>query len=290
MIALSSLVLAASALAPGDSQTWNFDITISGDTTWTSPTSVDPGSLAYDIDFTIAEVDVTVLFLGIPITVDAIDLGSVDPELLSGFANVEGPAPITFIDIPILVETPPDPPTIDLLLNGGLDAGGFGFVSATDVSFGTIEVDTGFPFGVQTLPIDSIRIAGSIAITETQWIGLANGLPDDVFAGPLLRGEGVLLPNTPLTLSVERAAVSAPTTLVVGFGNISAPFKGGVLVPSPDLLIDGLSTDVNGELVLPAIWPAGIPSGFSVYLQAWSVDASGPKGLTATNGLSGTAQ
>lgn len=289
--AFAAAALAVPApLAPGDTETWNFDITITGDTTWTSPTTVDPGSLAYDFDYVIDTVDVTVTrSFGIPITVDALSTGEVDPALLSGFVNVAGPAPLTFVDIPVVVEDPPNPPAVDLTLSGGIDATGQGFVSATDVVLGSIEVDTGI-FGVQTLPIQSIRIAGTVVVTETQWVGLGNGLPDDPLAGPSLRGQGVLLPSTPLTLTVERAAASSPTTLVIGIAELGAPLKGGVLVPTPDVLVDGLVTDANGAIVLPGVWPTGIPSGFSVYLQAWSVDASGPQGFTATNGVSGTAQ
>jgi hypothetical protein len=36
---------------------------------------------------------------------------------------------------------------------------------------------------------------------------------------------------------------------------------------------------------LAAAWPAGLPAGFSIALQAWIVDAAALKGLSATNGL-----
>jgi hypothetical protein len=40
-----------------------------------------------------------------------------------------------------------------------------------------------------------------------------------------------------------------------------------------------------GNLQLAAVWPAGLPSGLSIALQAWIVDAAAPKGFSASNGL-----
>ena len=61
--------------------------------------------------------------------------------------------------------------------------------------------------------------------------------------------------------------------------------RSGVLVPNADVLVPGLPTDANGELFLPFIWPAGVPSGFHLYFQDWIVDPAGPKGFSASNGL-----
>jgi len=36
-------------------------------------------------------------------------------------------------------------------------------------------------------------------------------------------------------------------------------------------------------------WPAGVPSGFSLFYQHWIPDPSGPRGFTASNGLRGTS-
>jgi len=114
----------------------------------------------------------------------------------------------------------------------------------------------------------------------------------DALAGtngePLLEGEGTLVGGTPVTFVVSGTLELAPLALVVGLSQLGAPFKGGVLVPSPDLLITGLSTDAGGGLLLPALWPVGVPSGVTTWYQAWIVDPAGPKGLAATNGVSGT--
>jgi hypothetical protein len=75
---------------------------------------------------------------------------------------------------------------------------------------------------------------------------------------------------------------------VLGFTNSSVPFKGGTLVPSPDVLIGPFPLDGAGSLVLSAPWPAGLPGAFSTYLQEWIVDPAGPVGFAASNALSAT--
>jgi hypothetical protein len=76
---------------------------------------------------------------------------------------------------------------------------------------------------------------------------------------------------------------------VLGGVALLLPFQGGVLVPELDVLVGPLATDPAGALALVGRWPAGVPSGFLVYMQAWVPDAAGPLGLTASNGLSATA-
>jgi predicted carbohydrate-binding protein with CBM5 and CBM33 domain len=110
----------------------------------------------------------------------------------------------------------------------------------------------------------------------------SNGLPE-------LTGAGTLAAGDPVSVSLTQALELAPATLVLGLSALDAPFKGGVLVPHPDVLFDGLTTDGAGELVVNGTWPAGVPSGFVTYLQCWIVDGQGPKGLAASNGLSATA-
>jgi hypothetical protein len=105
---------------------------------------------------------------------------------------------------------------------------------------------------------------------------------------PSLRGTGTLAPATPLELTVACGLAATSGVLFVGFSELYAPFKGGVVVPDP-VFSPGLTLDANGRRVLPLNWPAGVPAGTEVVLQAWFLDASGPLGLSATNGLRATA-
>jgi len=105
---------------------------------------------------------------------------------------------------------------------------------------------------------------------------------------PLLAGTGDLVAGTPVRLTLSKAKAATPVTLVVGVSELSAPFKGGTLVPNPDLLIAGLATTAHGTLTLVSTWPSGLPSGFTFYSQYWIADPAGPAGFAASNGLSGT--
>jgi hypothetical protein len=84
------------------------------------------------------------------------------------------------------------------------------------------------------------------------------------------------------------AAPVAGTVLVIGLAPAFAPFKGGVLVPQPDVLV-GLVTDGTGGVLLQADWPAGVASGLQLWLQAWVADASASYGLAASNGVTAGA-
>jgi len=106
---------------------------------------------------------------------------------------------------------------------------------------------------------------------------------------PQLTGAGTLNAGDPVAISLDDALGNASATLVLGLTALDAPFKGGVLVPHPDALFAGLTTDGAGALVVNSTWPAGVPSGFVTYLQCWVVDGAGPQGFAASNGLSATA-
>ena len=101
---------------------------------------------------------------------------------------------------------------------------------------------------------------------------------------PVLTGAGELDGGDVVTLALEQCAPAAPVAIVIGLSALQLPFKGGVLVPQPDLLVGGLVTNAAGTLVLSAIWPT-LPGGTILYFQEWIVDASAPAGLAASNGL-----
>lgn len=102
---------------------------------------------------------------------------------------------------------------------------------------------------------------------------------------PGLSGTGTLLPDTPVTLHLERARPGANAVLVLGDTALHAPFRGGVLVPNPLLVVGGLLVDARGELSLASVLPAGIPTGAPIWAQMWIHDAAGPAGFAASNGL-----
>jgi len=139
-------------------------------------------------------------------------------------------------------------------------------------------LDNGVPLGTFTFT----RIDTPPVFTDL------GGALAGVAGEPSLAGSGTLVGGTPVALDLADAAPLAATSLVVGTGLLQAPFKGGTLVPAPDLVLGGLATDATGALTLASTWPAGLPAGTSVVFQGWITDAAAPKGLSASNGLCAT--
>ncbi len=180
-------------------------------------------------------------------------------------------------------------------LNGWIwtpDTGSVGLFNHLS-SLGVTGISAGALRNVTGVSRDGTRLCGwgsngGFVVTFSDvWEDLGNGLAG-TNGVPVLAGEGSLAAGSALELTLTDAANSAAVGLFVGFTQIDAPFKGGVLVPSPDILVTPLMTDATGELVLASTWPAGVPSGFEIYLQDWIVDAAGPNGFAASNGLLGT--
>jgi len=179
-------------------------------------------------------------------------------------------------------------------------------IDGTNHHMSTSELSAHFGVGTATV-IDEVKVtwndgsetvltnvAADQTITITPagdpWVdlGLAkagqNGLP-------ALDGTGTLQAGTPLSLDLTNAFPFATANLFIGLTNIGSPFKGGVLVPSPDFLIPGLPIDGAGALSLASTWPAGVPAGTPFYFQHWISGDPGPaNGFAASNGLEGTAQ
>jgi FG-GAP-like repeat len=118
------------------------------------------------------------------------------------------------------------------------------------------------------------------------WTALGQSL-----AGPAgwssLEAWGTLLPDSTLTLRIGDGLPGATTFLVAGFGEALAPFKGGVLVPTPDAIVPLGPLDAQGDLQIAGTWPAGAPSDVSLVLQAWRVEAGAPQGFAATTAVRG---
>jgi hypothetical protein len=164
LVALASICASSAAFAGLDSETWFFDETTTGQTVlWNSPTAVDPAAGAYDSTYVITLVEVDVSWLGF--TFNDIDVtDQVPPDQLTSTSVEPGPAPVVIADQAIVAPPPPDPPAVagDLVIS--LDAAGFGRLTASNIVLGTTVADLGI-FGMQTVNIESIRIAGSVTVT-----------------------------------------------------------------------------------------------------------------------------
>ena len=117
------------------------------------------------------------------------------------------------------------------------------------------------------------------------WEDLGDSL-DGTFPAPTLYGEGSMQGGTAIKLIIEDALPFAPGFLVMGFTEANTPFKGGIMVPSMDIII--LMHTFLGDVELSGTWPTGFPPSASIYFQYWVSDAGGPVLFSASNGLKAT--
>jgi len=131
------------------------------------------------------------------------------------------------------------------------------------------------------------NVPGDLSFSlHARWTDLGGALAGT--AGlPALAGSGTLAAGSSGALALSSARPSAPATLLVGLAKLEAPFKGGTMVPSPQLLIF-LPTNASGGLDLHFTTPAGLPPGTLLVFQFWVGDPVAVAGFAASNGLSGT--
>jgi hypothetical protein len=104
-------------------------------------------------------------------------------------------------------------------------------------------------------------------------------------AEPRLAGSGTLAPGSTSTYSVTAGPTTTSGFMVAGFTTLFAPFKGGTLVPAPDIVVSGFLTNASGVLGFTSTFPVGVPAGISIFHQMWFVDGGSPTGFSSTNGL-----
>jgi hypothetical protein len=134
---------------------------------------------------------------------------------------------------------------------------------------------------------DHLPLVADYRSDVSPWTDLGDALAG-TSGDPLLEGTGSLVGGTPVSLDLSNARANANAALVFGLGLLQLPLKGGVLVPTPDEIYFGLSTDGSGELVIADTWPPGVPVGVSFYTQHWITDPAATQGFAASNGLQGT--
>ncbi|TVQ29860.1 MAG: hypothetical protein EA376_14530 [Phycisphaeraceae bacterium] len=164
-IALAAALLFVSGAARAGGQVvWNFDIETSGeDVFWMSPDAADPDAGVYEFEYEITLIEVDVRWSGIPFTnIDVTD--EVPEEDRVGAGAVDGPAPVVLFDEMLLFPEPPEPTGIAGDLKIEIDSAGFGIVSFTDVTLGTIMVDLGSFFGVQPVTLERVRVVGVVVV------------------------------------------------------------------------------------------------------------------------------
>jgi hypothetical protein len=104
---------------------------------------------------------------------------------------------------------------------------------------------------------------------------------------PSLAGSGVFAAGGSGQLELAGAKSNAMAIGIVGNGALMAPFLGGTLVPSPDLMF-AVTTSGSGKVVIPFTLPAATPQGIALHVQYWIADPAATQGYAASNALRGT--
>lgn len=161
-----------------------------------------------------------------------------------------------------------------------------------DLAAGDVSLLGGSPCVDAADPLEPPDADGSPAdmgaLPFAGWVADGPGLAGAAGV-PELSGTGLNLPGAPSMVLLEGAAPGAPCVLVLGLAKASAPLKGGVLVPQASELVPLPATDPQGSASLTDAWPA-VPPGTTVWVQAWLLDAGGPAGFSASNGLKATGR
>ncbi|MFT7464748.1 MAG: hypothetical protein ACI9EF_003107, partial [Pseudohongiellaceae bacterium] len=124
-----------------------------------------------------------------------------------------------------------------------------------------------------------------VLTTASPVMAMAIGDVDGDGRADVITVTGSLQPGSALALSFGYVSGKlAPVTLVAGLSQLSLPFKDGLLVPSPDVLVPLITDDssilalVSG-LNLLTTWPSRVPSGTTLALQFWAADDTAPQGF-----------
>lgn len=121
-------------------------------------------------------------------------------------------------------------------------------------------------------------------VAESPWTDLGNALAG-VSGNPVLTGTGTLVTGSAGSLNFSNIAPSAAGMLFIGLGQGAVPFKGGVLVPTPIILMLPMASDGAGAAVLPwASWPS-MPSLTTIVFQAGFSDLAAVSKVSLTNAL-----
>jgi hypothetical protein len=105
---------------------------------------------------------------------------------------------------------------------------------------------------------------------------------------PMLDGRGTLTAGSTIEFAVSGGRALSPGLLIGGTARADRPFRRGVMVPRRDRSFN-YATDVAGRARVTLPLAVGLPSGTSVYAQAWLLDPTGPAGATASNAIRAVA-
>jgi FG-GAP-like repeat len=168
---------------------------------------------------------------------------------------------------------------------------GFDVIEEFVLPFNTLDVELG------DLDLDGVPdVVAALGNSQSAHVLLSRRGPFDDLQHPLAgahgfarqTAEGTMQGGEPFAFRLADAPSFSGAFHIVGLSELNAPFKGGVLVPTPNLINGPLPVTGAGTLELAGPWVPGLPSGLELYLQFWWADAGGPKGFAASRALRAT--
>jgi hypothetical protein len=102
---------------------------------------------------------------------------------------------------------------------------------------------------------------------------------------PILIASGSFAAGEPFAFDLFRVPFFKPIFPVMGFSVLEAPFKGGTMVPTPQIVVGSMPSGGSGELHLTGDWPLGMPSGSTIAVQFWFSASGTIAGFAASSGV-----
>lgn len=106
---------------------------------------------------------------------------------------------------------------------------------------------------------------------------------------PRLIGSGNLEPGSSVEFTVLDARRGVLGLLILGNRTIELPFRGGTLVPAPEL-VRTILIDQGAIWKMSASWPATLPAGTEIFVQVWLPIPEFPEEESASNALWGISR
>jgi hypothetical protein len=101
---------------------------------------------------------------------------------------------------------------------------------------------------------------------------------------PQLAAQGTLLGGSALDLALQGGPAGGSALLVAGLDVVAQPFKAGLLVPAPQLVL-AFALQPDGSLAVATSWPAGLAAPLAIVLQAWCPAPLAAHGFVASQAV-----
>ncbi|HEX5051324.1 MAG TPA: VCBS repeat-containing protein [Planctomycetota bacterium] len=165
------------------------------------------------------------------------------------------------------------------LLEGSLHTnGGLAFADTTPANGANVAAAT----------VDPTKLYLAIRFRDAlvdEWVGLGGALPGSNAAIPVLVGSGALIAGNTVRLDVRDALPAATAFFLVSTSVDCQPLLSGIMFPDNPIITQPLLASSLGTAQLSFVLPGAVPSGTTLVVQTWMLDAGNPGGVSATNAV-----